>query len=101
MYKFSQEDYADLYSARKAINFAQSGASLAKCPPLEARRQSWYNSYNFTILLPPPTPSTLSVLNTSAFVFLYHSPYHSFCKHPTTPSQRCALYLHCTKFVLF
>jgi len=58
MYKFSQEDYADLYSTRKAINFTQSGASLAKCP-LEARRQSWYHSYNFTILLypPPPCPS--------------------------------------------
>jgi hypothetical protein len=32
MYKFSQADYADLYNTRKAINFTQSGASLAKCP---------------------------------------------------------------------
>lgn len=91
MYKFSQEDYADLYSARKAINFTQSGASLAKCPPLEARRQSWYHSYNFTILL--FLPSTLSVLNTSAFVFLCHSSYHSFCKHSTTPNPSAVHYI--------
>jgi len=25
-------------------------------------------------------------LNTNAFVFLYHSSYHSFCKHPTVSS---------------
>jgi hypothetical protein len=103
MYKFSQEDYADLYSARNAINFTQSGASLGKCPSLEARRQSWYHSYTFTVPLFPLYLVRVKYKCICFFCTIVHIILfvNTLLLAQTIPPQLCALYLHCTKFVLF